>query len=164
MARSTSSQITFGILLLTVGGVLLATNLVAVSTAPAWMLGLGLAFALIAIFRRSLGALVAGGVLLGLGSGMVLGDRGVAGLREGSWIMLGLAAGFLAIYVVGLLLKVSRHPWPLVVSFVLVAIVAARVVRHFRLLPPEVVIAARTWWPAALVVVGLVLLVRGIRR
>jgi hypothetical protein len=164
MARSTSSQITLGILLLAVGGIMLVTRFVALEAAPTWMLGLGLALALIAVVRRHYGSLVGGMVLLGLGAGMVLGDRAVAGWRMSAWILAGLAAGFLGIYVIALLLKLRSHPWPLIVAGVLIAIVAARYVREFTLLPPSVVMALRTWWPAALVVVGLLLLFRGLRR
>ncbi len=164
MARSNPAQMTLGILLLAMGGVLLVTRFVALDAAPAWMLGLGFALALIAIVRRHYGSLVGGMVLLGLGAGMVLGDSAVAGWRMNTWILTGLAAGFLGIYLIALLLKLKSHPWPLVVAGVLAAIVAARFARDFALLPPAVVIAIRTWWPAALVVVGLLLLFRGLRR
>ena len=164
MARSKSSQVTLGALLLVVGGILLATRFVAIEAAPAWMLGIGCALTAIAIVRRHYGSLVGGMVLLGLGAGMVLGDRGVAGGRMGSWLLAGLAAGFLGLYLLALLLKISRHPWPLVVGIVLLAVVGARHLREFTLLPPAVVMAVRTWWPVALVVVGLVLLIRGLRK
>ena len=164
MARSQSSQITLGVLLLAVGGILLATRFVALDAAPAWMLGIGCALALTAILRRHYGSLIGGSLLLGLGAGMVLGDRAVAGWRMNSWLLTGLAAGFLGLYVVAALLKMNRNPWPVVVGAVLLAIVAARQLRDFTLLPPSVVMAVRTWWPAALVVIGLTLLVRGLRR
>jgi hypothetical protein len=164
MARSKSSQVTLGALLLAVGGILLATRFVAVDAAPAWMLGIGCALTVIAVMRRHYGALIGGMVLLGIGAGMILGDRGVAGWRMSSWLFTGLAGGFLGLYLVAALLKISRHPWPVVAGAVLLAIVAARQLRDFALLPPSVVIAVRTWWPAALVVIGLTLLVRGLRK
>jgi len=40
MARSQSSQITLGVLLLAVGGILLATRFVALDAAPAWMIAI----------------------------------------------------------------------------------------------------------------------------
>lgn len=164
MARSASSQITLGVVLLAVGGILLATRFMLLETAPTWMLGLGFALALLAILRHHYGLLVGGMVLLGLGAGMVLGDRAVAGWRMNTWILCGLAAGFLGIYVMALLLKLRSNPWPLIAAGVLLAIVAARHLGDFTLLPPSVVIAVRTWWPAALVVGGLLLLFRGMRR
>jgi len=113
--------------------------------------------------NASYGALVAGMVLLGLGSGIVLGDRGAAGIRAGTWLLLGLGAGFIGIYVLALILKLRSHWWPLIPGFILLALGGARYLRHFALLPPEVVMAARTWWPAALVLVGSWLLIRALR-
>jgi hypothetical protein len=163
MARTRKSNLAFGVILLVVGGVLLVTRFVPVETAPAWLLGLGVGLALIAIVNASYGALVAGMVLLGLGSGMVLGDRGVAGIRAGTWLLLGLGAGFIGIYVLALILKLRSHWWPLVPGFILLAVGGARYVRHFTLLPPEVVMAVRSWWPAVLVVVGMWILIRTLR-
>jgi hypothetical protein len=164
MARSSSSQITVGALLLVAGGILLATRFVAIDAAPAWMLGIGCALALTAILRRHYPTLVGGMVLLGLGAGMVLGDRGVAGVRMGSWVVTGLAVGLIVLWAIALLLKLGRSPWPLITGAVLLAIVGMRYLRDFTLLPPAVVVAVRTWWPAALVVIGIILLFRGLRR
>jgi hypothetical protein len=163
MARARKSNLAFGVILVVVGGVLLVTRFVPMETAPAWLLGLGVGLALIAIVNASYGSLVAGMVLLGLGAGMVLGDRGVGDIRSGTWILLGLGAGFIGIYVLALILKLRSHWWPLVPGFILFAAGGARYVRNFTLLPPEVVIAARTWWPAALVVVGVWVLIRALR-
>jgi hypothetical protein len=163
MARARKSNLAFGVLLLVVGGVLLATRLIPMETAPAWLLGLGVGLSLIAIVNASYGALVAGMILLGLGAGMVLGDRGVGDIASGTWIVIGLGFGFLGIYLLSLVLKLRSHWWPLVPGLVLVAIGGARYVRHFALLPPEVVMAVRTWWPAALIVVGVWVVVRALR-
>lgn len=163
MARTRKSNLAFGVILLVVGGVLLVTRFVPMETAPTWLLGLGVGLALIAIVNGSYAALVAGMVLLGLGAGMVLGDRGVADIPSWTWMLLGLGAGFIGIYVMALILKLRSHWWPLVPGFILLAVGGARYVRHFTLLPPEVVMAVRTWWPAALVVVGVWLLVRALR-
>ncbi|HVN32712.1 MAG TPA: hypothetical protein VMT45_12080 [Thermoanaerobaculaceae bacterium] len=163
MARGNKSNLAFGVMLLVVGGVLLATRLVLIETAPAWLLGLGLGLALIAIVNASYGPLVAGMILLGLGAGMLLGDRGVADIGSWTWNVLGLGAGFVGIYVLSLILKLRSHWWPLVPGFILLALGGARYVRHFTLLPPEVMMAVRTWWPAALVVVGVWVVIRAMR-
>ncbi len=163
MARVRRSNLTLGIVLLVVGGVLLATRFVAIESAPAWLLGLGAGLALIGIVTSSYGGVVAGLILLGLGSGMVLGDREVAHIRAGTWIVLGLGAGFVGIYLLGLILKMRSHWWPLVPGLILLAVGGARYVRHFPLISPQVEMAVRTWWPAALVVVGGWLLVRALR-
>jgi hypothetical protein len=164
MARSSSFSISLGVVLLAVGGILLIGRFVAVATAPAWMLGLGLALAVVAIVRRLYGVLVIGMVLLGTGAGMVLGDHAVAGWRMSAWVLAGSAAGLVGLWVIALLLRLNPHPWPLVAAGVLVAVLAARLVRELNVLPPSVVIAVRTWWPAALVLAGSLLLVRGLRR
>ncbi|MBZ5589577.1 MAG: DUF5668 domain-containing protein [Acidobacteriia bacterium] len=163
MARARKSNLGFGVMLVVVGGVLLVTRFALVGTAPAWLLGLGVGLALIAIVGSSYGALVGGMILLGLGSGMLLGDRGVGGLPNGSWILLGLGAGFVGIWVLALILKLRRHWWPLVPGVVLLAVGGARFYRHFALIPPEVMVAVRTWWPALLVVAGAWILIRALR-
>ena len=163
MARARKSNLGFGVILVVVGAVLLVTRFALVETAPAWLLGLGVGLALIAIVTPAYGALVGGMVLLGLGSGMLLGDRGVGGLSSGTWILLGLGTGFIMIWLLALLLKLKSHWWPLVPGIVLVAVGGARFYRHFMVIPPEVMIALRTWWPAFLVVAGVWMLVRALR-
>ncbi len=163
MARTRRSGLAFGIMLVVVGGVLLLTRFALVETAPAWLLGVGVGLALIAIASASYGALVGGMVLLGLGSGMLLGDRGVWQIPSATWTVLGLGAGFIAIWLLALLLKLRSHWWPLVPGFALLAIGGARFYRHFALIPPPVMIAVRTWWPALLLVAGVWILVRAWR-
>ncbi len=163
MARARKSNLGFGVILVVVGAVLLVTRFALVQTAPAWLLGLGVGLALIAIVTPSYGALVGGMILLGLGAGMLLGDRGVGGLSNGSWTLLGLGAGFIGIWVLALLLKLRSHWWPLVPGLVLIAVGGARLYKQFVLIPPPVMIALRTWWPALLVVAGVWMLVRALR-
>lgn len=161
MAHARRSNLGFGVMLVVVGGVLMVTRFALMDTAPAWLLGLGVGLALIAIVGSSYGSLVGGMVLLGLGSGMLLGDRGVGGLSSGTWILLCLGGGFIGIWVLGLLLKLRSHWWPLVPGMVLLAVGGARL--HIALIPPEVMVAVRTWWPALLVVVGGWILFRALR-
>ena len=163
MARARRSNLGFGVMLVVVGGVLLVTRFALMDTAPAWLLGVGVGLSLLAIVGSSYGALVGGMILLGLGSGMLLGDRGVGGLPAGAWLLLGLGAGFIGIWLLAHLLKLRSHWWPLVPGLVLLAVGGARFYRHFALIPPSVVIAMRAWWPALLVVVGAWILVRALR-
>ena len=163
MARARKSNLGFGVILVVVGAVLLATRFALLETAPAWLLGLGVGLALIAIVTPAYGALVGGMILLGLGSGMLLGDHGVGGLSSGTWILLGLGTGFVMIWLLALLLKLRSHWWPLVPGFVLLAVGGARFYRHFMVIPPQVMVALRTWWPAFLVVAGIWILVRALR-
>jgi hypothetical protein len=163
MARSRSGGLTAGVLLVAIGGVLLATRLSSIESAPAWLMGLGLAFALLAVLRRTYGALVAGCVMIGLGAGMLLGDEAVAGLPKNAWSLLGLGLGFLGLYLVDLILRLRRHWWPLVPGVVLVAMGGARLVSRVQLVPPAVEAFVRLWWPVGLVAVGAWLLVRSLR-
>lgn len=164
MARRQSGQMTLGVILLAVGTVLLATRFVPLQSAPLWLLGLGLAFALLAVFQRRYPALVAGMVLLGVGAGMVLGDVELAGVAKGAWTMLALGAAFVLLYAVDRLVGLGSHVWPLVPGVVLLAVGAARSAIIFRLVPPAVEIAARTWWPLGLVALGVGLVVAALRR
>lgn len=160
MARPANSRLTFGIVLIAAGAMLLATRFVALETTPAWLLGIGLGLALLAILRRTFSTLVAGMVCLGAGAGLVLGERGVAGLPVGTWLLFAMGAAFAGMWLLAVILQMRGHWWPLIVGAVLLALGAVRLVRHFALLPPEVVIAVRTWWPAALVLAGLWMVVR----
>jgi hypothetical protein len=164
MARTRKSNLTAGLILVVIGGILLVTRFALLATAPAWLLGLGVGLALIAIVTRAYGALVGGMILLGLGAGMALGDREVGGVSPGAWIQLGLGAGFVGIWVLALILGLKRHWWPLVPGVILLALGGARFLRHIVVIPPQAMIAVRTWWPAALVVAGIWVLVRGLRK
>ena len=164
MARTRKSNLTAGVILVVIGGVLLVTRFALLATAPAWLLGLGVGLALIAIVTRAYGALVRGMILLGLGAGMALGDREVGGVSPGAWIQLGLGAGFVGIWVLALILGLKRHWWPLVPGVILLALGGARFLRHIVVIPPEAMIAVRTWWPAALVVAGIWVLASALRK
>jgi hypothetical protein len=163
MARARSRQLGLGIFLVAVGLVLLAVRLTSVDSAPAWFVGLGLAFGVSGILLRSYAAVVTGCVLLGLGSGMVLGDGAVAGLGKGSWLLLALGLGFLTIYLVDALTRLGGRWWPLVPGIALVALVGVRSLRSFHF-PPAAEAFVRAWWPAGLVAAGVLLLVQGIKR
>jgi hypothetical protein len=164
MAAKKAGPVTLGVLLIAIGAILLATRLAPIETAPAWLLGLGLAFALLAIFQRSYAALVAGMVLLGLGAGMVLGDVTAGGMPMRTWRLLGLGAGFLGIWVLGAVLQLKKHWWPLLAGGILVAVGAAPFLRQYTLIPPQVEILVRTWWPAALVIGGIAIVLASLRR
>jgi hypothetical protein len=109
--------------------------------------------------------LLLGGLIpLGLGAGMVLGDRSVAGQPLNTWLLLATGAAFIVSYLLALLLQLRVRWWPVMVGAVLLVLAGLRIARRFALLPPEVVIAAREWWPVALVVAGLFLVLRSMRR
>jgi hypothetical protein len=161
MARTRSSGLTFGVLLVAVGAVLLATRYVRIGSAPLWLLGLGIAFSLIAILGRSYASLVAGMILLGVGAGMVLESRGVGGMPRSSWIPLCLAVGFLGIWLLGLVLQLQKHWWPLIPAVALAIYGGAGLIGR---LPVKLAAMVLDWWPLALVLVGAVLVFRALRR
>lgn len=163
MARSRSNALTAGVLLVAVGGVLLATRVSSLDSAPAWLMGLGLALAALGVLRRGYAALVAGCVMIGLGAGMLLGDAAVAGLPKNAWLLLALGGGFVLVYLLDLVLRLNRHWWPLIPGAVLAAMGGARLVSRVQLVPPSVEAFVRMWWPVGLVAVGVWLLVRSLR-
>ena len=99
---------------------------------------------------RNYGFLVPGGILTGLGAGIIIASRG--GPDEA--VVLGLGTGFLAIAVVSVLAGASGPGWwwPLIPGGVL-AVVGAAGLTGLEDLPAYLV-------PAALIVLGLVLLLR----
>jgi len=164
MAGRKTGGLAFGVILIAVGAILMATRLAPVQTAPAWLLGLGLALSLIGILQRRVAALVGGMVLLGVGAGMVLGDLQALGLGIRAWRLVALGLAFFGIYLLGALVGLPRRWWPLVPGVVLVGLGLAPSFRDLLFIPPEVEIAVRTWWPAVLVVAGGWLVVKALRR
>ena len=164
MATKATKSMAAGVILIAVGAILLVTRIAPVQSAPAWLLGLGLAFGLLGVFQRTYAALVAGMVLLGVGAGMVLGDLGLAGLTLRAWRLIALGVGFVGIYLLALLLRLNRAWWPLVPGLVLVAVGLAPFLQRLVFVPPEVEALIRSWWPLLLVAVGLVVLARALRR
>ncbi|HPC82774.1 MAG TPA: hypothetical protein P5234_05785 [Thermoanaerobaculaceae bacterium] len=163
MARSRSSALFLPLVLIAVGGVLLTARWVRIDLAPALLLGVGLAFAVLATLQRSAGALVAGLLLLGAGAGIALGRKALLGIPASNWLFLCLGAAFIAVYLLGLLLRVARHWWPLVPGVALLLLGGAQYVSRVDLVPPGAQAFLQTWWPAALVLLGAVLLIRAIR-
>jgi hypothetical protein len=164
MANSKRSGLTAGVVLIAVGAALLATRLAELDAAPLWLLGVGLALALLGIFKRSFGLLLGGLIPLGLGAGMVLGERDVAGQPLNTWLLLATGSAFVASYLLARLLQLRVHWWPLVAGGALLLLAGLRIARRFVLLPPELVIVVREWWPVALVAGGLFLVIRSMKR
>ena len=160
MARTADSRVTFGAVLIAVGAMLLATRFVALETGPAWLLGVGLGLALLAILRRAFPTLVGGMVCLGVGAGLVLAEHGVAELPLGTWLLFALGAAFVGVWLLSLILQMRARWWPAPVGVALLVLGGVRLVRRFALLPPEVVAAVRAWWPAALVAAGIWMVLR----
>lgn len=101
------------------------------------------------LFTRWYGLLIPGMLVLGLGVSLLYERDG----RAGSLVPLGLGLGFIAIFVVDLIVTRARRWWPLIPGGILAVVGAMGAF-------PE----ARQWldkgWPAILIVLGLLVLAR----
>lgn len=162
MAKKGSSRLFLGLVLAAIGAALLLARMHVVSQGPAVLLAIGGALALYGVFARTFGPLVPGCILLGLGSGMLLGDRGVEGFGVVRWQLLGLGGGFILLFLLALVLGLGLRWWPLVVGGVLAGVAILPQIKG--LFDPQVVVAFRTYWPVLLIAAGLYLVVRDITR
>lgn len=133
-------------MLVTLGAVLLVQRLSEPVAAGGWPLVVGLGFLVWWAFSGKHGLLVPAGVLAGIGVGFIAQDFGAFD----NPVALGLGAGFIAIYVLGLLRGGAARWWPLVPGVVLVAV---------GLLEGSAgwVALGDLGWPLLLIIVGLIL-------
>jgi hypothetical protein len=109
---------------------------------------LGLVFVLLYVLMRSYGLLVPGCILTGLGLGLMF-DR--PPLVAQVAVPIGLGFGFLAIFVVQLVVMRTTHWWPLIPGGILVRVGVADGV-------PQAQMLIEKGWPLILVAIGLVVL------
>lgn len=109
---------------------------------------LGAAFIVGYFDRHSYGLLIAGCILLGLGVGSLV---DTAGWGFGSLTLPALGAGFVAVFLIDLTYLGPGRWWPLVPG---VALIVTGLAQQF----PAAQSLLTLIWPAALVLVGLVLL------
>ncbi len=147
-----------GALLIALGLVLLAVQLFQPRDAGWIVLG-SISILLLAFFAvtRTKGFLITGAILGGLAVGVGLEEAGYT--MNGGVVVLGLAAGFLAIYVVDLLVGRNPHWWPVIPGGILAVVGGTQ-----ALAGTEAANALERWWPVALIVVGVVVLVAGQRQ
>ncbi|MCS7182171.1 MAG: hypothetical protein NZ869_03590 [Thermoanaerobaculum sp.] len=162
MAKRGGHRLFLGLLLLGIGMALLLARMHLVGTGPAFLLALGAAFSLYGVATGSFPSLVPGCVLLGLGSGMLLGDLGVEPLGVWQWNLVGLGGGLVLLFLLALVLGLGVQWWALVVALVLGGVAFLPRVRE--LFHPPVVVAMRTYWPVVLMVLGLYLVARDLKR
>jgi len=118
---------------------------------------IGIAFLVAYAVQRRYGLLVAGCVLSGLGAG-VLFDSADGG--SGAAVVLGLGAGFAAIFLIDSLRGLHRaHWWPLLPAAVLL-------LAGLDLATGNLVTLAwlTGWWPLLVIAIGVLILVRGAAR
>ncbi len=143
-----------GVILIVVGVTLFAVQLLHLD-ADVIVLVIGLVFGTAYAGIRRYGLLIPAGILIGLGTGILLEDFGVMGEP----VVLGLGLGFLAIYGVDLLTSGARGPgrwWPLIPGAILTVIAGAE-----STFGDEGARVIQQGWPVLLIAVGAWLLLRG---
>lgn len=119
------------------------------------LVGLGL-LGLFAV-TRAYGVLIPAGIVTGVGTGIVLAAR-TSGQASGAVFMLSLGAGFLAVWVLGVLFRVrENHWWPLIPGGILTLIGVALAGSGTAQALLELL---GNWWPLILIVVGGWLVIR----
>jgi len=147
-----------GLLLVAIGLLVLLTNI-----APFRDLGfmilpvLGVCFLVWGFYTGRFGFIIPGCILSGLGIGVVL-TQSLVNLNSpasGAPVVLGLAAGFLGISLLGLYFERQRVWWPLIPGGILGLV-------GVLMLLGDTGLQALTWlgtiWPVILVVIGLYIL------
>ena len=118
---------------------------------------IGLALLSVFVVTREYGFLVPGSILTGVGIGIVL-DSAASGEAESGVMMLALAGGFLGIWVIGSIYRLSEnHWWPLIPGGILTLIGLVQLTRTD-------VAGALRLWPVILIVLGAFLLAKAITR
>lgn len=115
----------------------------------------GLALLGLFFLTRSLGALVAGGVISGLGLGILVATRGSPDFGAAGFL-ISLAGGFYLVWVLGLMFERREvRWWPVVPGSLLLA---AGAVVYAAGLGTQLLKVAVDWWPLVPIVTGLYLL------
>lgn len=115
---------------------------------------LGLVFLVPYAFTRNYGMLVPGCILVGLGMGLMF-DR--PPLTTPVAVSIGLGLGFVAIYVIHLVVTRKSHWWPLLPGSVLILAGIAEGI-------PQAQVLVEKGWPLILIAIGLVMLVKQLRQ
>ncbi len=147
-----------GAALIGIGLVLLAVQLFQPKDADWIVLGAisALLFALYAATRQD-GFLIPAAILGGLAFGVGLEDYGYS--MNGGVVVLGLAAGFLAIYVIDTFFGTHPHWWPLIPGGILAIVGGSQAIGGTQ--AAELV---GRLWPVVLIAVGVLVFFRGQRR
>ena len=116
-----------------------------------------LAFSALREFR---GPIVPAGVLLGLGAGFLLRDPLERWMPHWAVLLLGIGSGLLLAGGLARMSGQDRRGAPIVPGIVLVAIALAAALSQNLVIPESFYEAAWRLWPFALVVAGLILILR----
>lgn len=119
----------------------------------------GLGLLAVFVVTRAYLALVGGSILTGLGVGLLIADFFTTDQADGAGAVLGLALGFISIWVVSGLMKLKEHhPWPLIPGGILLLVGTGLVLDLFEQEWSDLVV------PAIVVVVGLLVMLVGYLR
>ena len=113
-----------------------------------FLLLLGLIFLIPYLLTRSYGMLIPGCILAGIGVGLMF-DRPPLGTSVA--VPIGLGLGFIAIFVVQLIVARASHWWPLIPGSILVLVGIAEGI-------PQAQTLIEKGWPLVLVLIGLLIL------
>jgi len=118
----------------------------------AFVLG-ALSFVFLALFAstRKLGFIIPGAILGGLAVGIALEEAGYA--MNGSAVVLGLAGGFLTIFVANVVARAPAYWWPLIPGGILTIVGTSEAVGG-----TEAARIVSLAWPIVLIAVGVLIL------
>jgi hypothetical protein len=156
--RGQRDQFVFALVLIAVGAVGLIVQLAEPSASVAgWIvLAIGLGFVGAFLYTRQYGYLVPGGILSGLGAGIAV-SEGVTWTTsegQGGAVVLGLGLGFVAIWVIGAIMRTAtNHIWPLIPGGILAVVGSA-------LLIGREAVDLLDYWGIAVIAIGLLLVWR----
>ena len=153
MKSARSRRITAGVTLIGLGlGLYVFQRFEGMGEAAVFVV-IGAAFLAAYLYNRVYGYLVPAGILLGLGTGTVLGHQQHG---YGDPTLLGLGGGFVLIFVVALIYERKSHWWPLIPGAALILAGLPMGSGIFEYLFEN--------WPLILVVIGALILVGGLGR
>lgn len=153
MDKVRSGRATAGLVLVLLGVVLLASQLIPGFGDEAWSFVIGGLFVAGYFYRKAYGLLIPGCILLGIGLGS-LGEA--SGLDLADFDSVGLGLGFVAIFVIDYLYRGHSSWWPLVPGAVLV-------VTGLAAENQAVSDALTAGWPVILILIGIIILAGAFR-
>jgi hypothetical protein len=154
MGELRSGRATAGVVLILLGVVLLASQLIDGFGEVAWTFIIGGLFVAGYFYRRAYGLLIPGCLLLGIGIGN-LGE--VSSFDFGEFDSVGLGLGFVAIFAIDYLYRGHSSWWPLIPGTILVVTGLAAGNQTAR----DVLAAG---WPVVVILIGLAILAGAFRR
>jgi len=151
-------SIVFGVLLMFMGAFFLLNNF-DYFRGEGFLIFLGLAFvAAYFLTGRPVGLLIPGFVLMAIGSFASV-ERGFFGFKlGGGWFFIFLGSAFAAIFIVDSFGRATPTVWPLYPAAGL--LLFGLFITAGEILPKQFWHLAGGWWPAVLILAGLIILLR----